>query len=788
VVKLAALDLKLARDLWRLRGHLLAVALVAACGTASWITMRGSYEALLAAQAAFYEQERFADLFASAKRAPASLVARVRDIPGVASAEDRVVFDVTLDVPGLREPATGRLVSIPEHDRATLNDVRVRSGRYIEPGARGEVLASAAFAEANGLKPGDTLAAVINGRWQRLRVVGIAVSPEYVHAMAGVFPDDRRFGILWIGREALEAALDMKGAFNDLSVRLAPGASARAVIDRIDQLLAPYGGLGAYDRDQQPSHQFLRDEIEQDRVTGTVVPAIFALVAAFLVHNVLVRLIALQRAQIGLLKAFGYGRAAIAWHYAKLALTAVLAGCAAGIPLGLWLGHGLADLYREFFNFPALEFVLSGTNLLGVALFAAATALAGALPAVRRALALPPAESMRPPAPPTFRPLLAERLGLQAWLPPAVRMVLRDLERRPLRAVLSILAVALGTALLVVGQYSSDAIDEIVRVVFRNMLREDVMVKLNEARELQVRNDLAALPGVLRVEPFRQIPVRLGHEHRERRVMIEALPPDGQLRRVLDRRLNPVAIPPDGLIVSAALADLLGARPGDVLTVEVLEGARQVRRVPMVATVDEMFGLWAYMDLAAAARLLGETASANGARLAVDPRALDSLYAQLKQMPAVAGVALREVSLEGFLDTIAKNMLITTVIMVAFACVIAAGVVYNGARIALSEHAVELASLRILGFTRGEVGAMLLAEQAIVTAVAIPLGCLIGYGLAAAVVAAFSGEVYRIPLVISPRTYLVSAAVVVAAAALSGALVLYHLRRIDLVAVLKTRE
>jgi putative ABC transport system permease protein len=788
VVRLAALDLKLARDLWRLRGHVLAVALVASCGTASWVTMRGAYEALVAARDAFYTTERFAEVFAAAKRAPAGLAERVRALPGVAAAEDRVVRDVTLDIPGLREPATGRLVSIPEADRATLNDVRVRVGRYIEPGAHDEVLASEAFARANGFVPGTELAAVINGRWQKLRIVGIAVSPEYVHAMMGAFPDDRRFGVLWMGREGLEAALDMDGAFNDLAVRLAPGASTGAVIRGIDRLLAPYGGLGAYDRDQQPSHQFLRDEIKQDRVTGTIVPAIFALVAAFLVHNVLVRLIALQRAQIGVLKAFGYGRAAIAWHFAKLALAAVLAGCAAGVPLGMWLGSGLAALYREFFHFPVLEFALSGTSVAGVLLAGALTALAGALPAVRRALALAPAESMRPPAPPTFRPLIVERLGVQHWLPPAVRMVLRDLERQPVRAALSVLAIALATGLLVVGQYSFDAIDEMVRVVFRNVLREDVMVDLNEPREIQVANDLAALPGVLRVEPFRQIPVRLRLGHRERRVTIEALGERGHLRRILDSDLDAVPLPPDGMLLSRKLAEVLGARPGDVLTVEVLEGARPVRGVRVAGTVDELIGLGVYMDLGAAARLLGETRTANGARLAVDPRAIDDLYARLKQMPTVAGVALREVSLQGFLDTIARNMLISTAVMVLFACVIAAGVVYNGARIALSEHAIELASLRILGFTRGEVGAMLLAEQAIVTAAAIPVGCLIGYGLAAAVVAAFSGEVYRIPLVISARTYLVAAGVVIASAVVSGALVLYRLRRFDLVAVLKTRE
>lgn len=788
-LRLKPLDLKLLRDLWRLRGHVVAVALVAACGTASLVTMFGAYRALVVAQARYYDAYRFADVFASAKRAPQPVLERVRAVPGVAVAYDRVVHQVTLDVPGLGEPATGRLISIPETPQDVLNGVHLRSGRYIEPGARDEVLVSESFAKANGLQPGDAIAAVINGRWQQLVVVGIAISPEFVAEMfGGAFPDYRHFGILWMGREALEASLDMQGAFNDLAIRLAPGASIDQVVDAVDVLLAPYGGLGAYSREHQLSHQFVRDELNQDRVTGTVVPVIFLAVAAFLIHNVLLRLIALQRAQIGVLRAFGYGRFAIAAHFAKLAIATVLAGCAAGIALGVWLGRGLAALYREFFHFPELVFSLTGDLLAGVVFAGLATALGGALFAVRRALALAPAEAMRPEAPPTFRPLLIERLGLQRLVPPALRMVLRDLERRPLRAALSALAIALATALLVVGQYSIDALDEIVRVFFRGAMREDLVVEFNEPRSMRVKRDLAALPGVLRVEPGRRIAARLRFEHRTRRVAIETLEAGSELRRIVDLDLRPIELPPDGLVLSAKLAEVLGARPGDTITVELLEGERYVRQVAVAGVVDELIGLGAYLDARAGARLLGEAQTADHARLAIDPLFRQELYARLKAMPAVASVSAREATLASFLDTIARNITISTTVLIAFACVIAAGIVYNGARIALSEHAIELASLRILGFTQGEVGAMLLAEQAILTAIAIPLGCALGYAIAGWLVAAVSGEVYRLPLIVSARTYLVSAGVVVGSALASGGLVLYRLRRFDLVAVLKARE
>lgn len=277
------------RDLFHLRGQVIAVALVVACGIATYVTMRSSYDSLVVSRDAYYEAYRFADVFAQLKRAPESLAAEMQNIPGVATIQTRVVLEVTLDVPDLDEPATARLVSIPERQTPILNDIFIREGRYVESGRRDEVLVSEAFAEANRLQVGQSLGAVINGHWEQLRIVGIGLSPEYVHEIraADIFPDRRRFGILWMSRDALGPAFDMEGAFNNVSVSLAPGASEADVIDRLDQLLERYGGLGAFGREEQESHRFLADEIEQDRITGIVVPSIFLGVAAFLIHMVL---------------------------------------------------------------------------------------------------------------------------------------------------------------------------------------------------------------------------------------------------------------------------------------------------------------------------------------------------------------------------------------------------------------------------------------------------------------------------------------------------------------------
>ena len=785
----AALDLKLLRDLWRMRGQAIAIALVAMCGIATLITMRASYEALVASQMSYYEQYRFADVFAHFKAAPLGMLEQVREIPGVNEADGRVVFDASLDVPGLDEPASGRLVSLPLQPNTGLNRVHLRSGRMPEVANRLEVLASEAFSEANRLRPGDTLSAIINGRKQRLHVTGIAISPEYINEMSGnTFPDNRRFGVLWMPREALAAALNMKDSFNDLSVILAPHASESLVIERLDRLFAPYGALGAYGRKDQLSHSFLDNELVSNKVSGTVIPAIFLGVAAFLIHNVLLRITALQRAQIALVKSFGYSSLAVAGHYLKFALLTVMIGGVLGIALGAWIGGGLADLYAKFYHFPYLHFSLSGFAVAVSLLVAALSAVFGAVLAVSRVLALAPAEAMRPEAPARFKPGPLERLGLQRFMPLSMRMIMRNLERNPVKALLSILGLALALSLMITGQYTFDALDEIIRLQFRTAQRDDVSVSFNEVRDISVAYNLASLPGVLRVEPFQSIPVEMRHGHRLKKTAILGRGPSRELRRVLDENERPVELPQEGIVLPQVLADVLAAGPGDILSIELLEGERQTIEVRVARIVDEPIGSLAYMDSAALSRAASRSETAAGAYLAVDPKYQVELYRTLKTIPAIRSVSLREAMLQSFLATVAENMRINTIVLVVFACVIAVGVVYNSARIALSEHALELASLRILGFTKAEVGRMLLGEQSLLTLAAIPLGCLLGYGLAALLSELLSQELFRIPLVVSTRTFLLSIAVVLLSAAASGFIVWRKVQKLDLIQVLKTRE
>lgn len=784
-----ALNRKLIRDLFAIKGQAVAIGLVVASGVALYVMSANTARSLRQSQQAYYDQSRFADVFASLKRAPKALAQQVAEIPGVARVQTRVVEAVTLDVPGMAEPATGRLVSVPEHGRPFLNDLHLRSGRDIEPNRPGEVLVSEGFALANDLQPGDPVGAIINGRRQEMTIVGIALSPEYIMVVSpgDLFPDDQHYGVFWMSERELASAFDLDGAFNDLSLTLMPGASEAEVIRRLDRLLAPYGGAGAYGRKEQVSNTYLSDEITGVETMAHISPVIFLGVAAFLLNIALARIITTQRQQIAVLKAFGYARWEVGLHFMKLALLIAAGGAVIGGAFGLWMGRGMTDLYASFYRFPTSYYPEFSVMLIGFLLSIAAASL-GVLNAVQRAVRLPAAEAMRPEPPAAFRATFLERTGLQRWFSSATRMVMRNLERKPWATALSIFGIALAAAILIVGNFGQDSANYMMEFQFEKSQRGDMTVSLVEASSWRALQDLRHMPGVLHAEPYRSLWVRIEAGHRSRRVGIMGLESEGDLYRLLNLEEEPVPLPPEGLLLSDKLAELLEVSVGDRVTIAVLEGSRPIRQVPVAGIVTQFAGVTAYMQLAALNRLAREGNSLSGAFLAVAPNQKDALFATLKSTPRVAGVSVKEAAIASFKKTMQSSMLQMRVFMILFSCIIAFGVVYNSARISLAERSRELATLRIVGFTRGEISLILLGEIAIITVLAIPLGLALGYGLALLMAQAMDTELYRIPVVISRSSYVFAAGVVGLATLISGLVVRRKLDHLDLVSVLKEAQ
>jgi putative ABC transport system permease protein len=787
---LSHLDRKLVRDLGHLRGQAIAVAVVMACGLAMMIMARSLIHSLETTRQEYYETYRFAAVFAHLKRAPNWVASRAAEIPGVATVQAGISVQVTLDIPGLDEPASGHVRSLPDYGTPELNRLFLRRGQWLPAGSRGSVLVGEAFAQANHLEPGAPIAMLLNGRRQQFRIAGIVLSPEFIFESrpGTALPDNRTYGVFWMPYTELAAAYDLDGAFNYLALSLAPGATARPVIAALDSLLRPYGGRGAYGRSDHPSHIRVSDEIRNLNTLAIGFPVVFLSVAAFMTNAVLSRLLALQREQIAILKAFGFTNHQIAVHYLKFAFVMVAGGTLLGGVGGLILGRHVVRLYHLFFRFPELAFRLDRSALVLAVLVSAAAATAGVISAVRRAARLPPAEAMRPEPPASYRPALLERTGIAHLLSHTFRIAVRNLERRPVQALFTVAGLALATGILIVPNCFRDAIRQVLEFQWDIVQRQDIGIGLVEPASDKVRHLLRQLPGVVAVEPVRQAFVRLQCGHQRRQLAILGLPADGQHNRVIDSAYHQIPLPAHGLVVSAKLAEVLGARVGDELVVEFLEGKRPVRTVPLVGLAEDFSGVAAYMELRGLNRLLGEGDVTTGASFRIDAAQRGAFLRALKGIPRVGWVAIKESLRANFRQTTAASINLIQSIYMAFAMVVAFGVVYNNSRISLAEQARELATLRVIGFSRREVGAVLVTELVILALLAVPIGLLLGTGFATVILRGMNTETVRLPLVLKASNYAFAVLIVTIASTLSALFVLRRLNQLNLVSVLKAPE
>jgi putative ABC transport system permease protein len=789
-VRPAPLDRKVLRDLWRTKWQVLAIALLIACGVAVAVMAFSAQRALAQAQARFYAETAFADVFATARRAPLSLVGRLAGIPGVTATDVRLLEAGLMDVPGLARPATAQVISLPAEGAAPLNRVRLARGRLPDPERLDEAVALKTFLDAAHVRLGDRLTAVVGGRALTFTIVGAVLSPEYVYVPApeSFMPDDAHRAILWAPRAALERAEGMSGAFNAVALKLAPGASRPAVLQDLDRLLAPYGGRAAYARAEQPSHAFLAAELKELSTSAEILPPVFLVIAAALVHLVMSRMVDAEREQIGLLKAFGYTRLEAATPYLKTAAAIGVIGAAGGGLAGGLLGAAIVGQYRAYFRFPELTMTFHGPAFAGAAAVAIGAACAGALAATLRAARLSPAVAMQPPRPPAFRAGFWDTLLARGRVDQATRMIVRSLQRFPSRAGLSAVGLAASLALLVGTQFMFDSLDQVVDQAYFRAQRWSEQVAFQDVRSAGVLADLRRMPGVVAGEPTRSVAAKLKAQGREELTRIVGLEPRAALQRPLDAAGAPLALAGRGLVLSEALARKLGVAPGGAVWVEVVDGRAPVARLPVTGLAQDYSGYAAYMPRATLNRLMGDGDVANGAQLMVAADLRPAFYRALERAPFVVGASSRDDTVRAWRQAMTEAFRVNITFYVGFAAAIAFGVAYNLVRISLAERARDLATLHVLGFAHGECAYILAGELAIIVLAATPLGLAGGHLLAHALGAAYSRDELRLPLIITARSYGLSLAAYLAAVAAAALLVVWRVWRLDLVAVLKTRE
>ncbi|PKG82887.1 ABC transporter permease [Colwellia sp. 75C3] len=787
---LSVLNKKLFRDLLNIKGQVAAITLVMAAGIAIFIIMFGVLDSLKLTRDTYYDRYQFADVFASLKRAPEAVKDRISEIPGVSVAQSRVVFGVTLQMESMLEPATGRIISLPDSSPSLLNKLYLREGRMLFPNEENAILADESFVKAHDLSLGDNLTVIMNGYKRTLHIVGIVLSPEYVYSIApgALMPDSKRFGVFWMSRRSLEAAVNMKGAFNDISIKTERNVPIEAILSQVDSILKPYGGLISFAREDQLSNFFVSNELKQLEGMGSLAPVIFLSVAAFLINVVMSRQIATQREQIGMLKAVGYSNKEVSLHYLKMVLVITVLGSIIGLSLGAWMGSGMTQMYTQFFHFPILKYSFSLEVMILAVFSCTLAAVIGTLFAINKAAKLPPAEAMHPESPAIFKVGLLERIGADQYLSFTSRIIMRQIERRPVRTVMSSVGIAFALSILVFSFFMEDSMEYLMDVQYGITQREDVSIGFVEPKAAKALEEIKTIPGVLMVEPLRNVPVYFKNKHFKKRGSIMGLVSNPLLRRVIDENLAAVTMPNEGIVLNKTLAGILQLKVGDTVEVEILEDKRQTLTISVAAITQEFIGLGAFMNIHQLNKVLDSTPKITGASLLVDQNHSALLYKKLKAIPAIVGLNITSVLRQIFEDIMAENLLKMVATNVIFASFISFGIIYNTARITISERGRELASLRVLGLTRAEVAYILFGELGLITLLSLPIGLFLGYSMSVGMTESMDSELFRIPVYIKNSTYGYAVLIVLLSAIVSFYLVWRQVDSIDLVSAQKGVE
>lgn len=784
------LDLKLLRDLKTMKGQVIAVGMVMACGLAVMIMARSLMLSLEVALEDYYRNHHFSEAFVDLKRAPNSLRGRLAEISGVGLVETRVSSPLILDIPGMKMPADGMVYSLAEDRPQLLNQLYLRRGRMPDPAGRKEVVVSEAFATAHGFMPGDSLEVTIYGSRERLRIVGIGLSPEFVYELrpGGALPDSERFGVFWMNERELSAALNMSGAFNNVVLDLAPGANLKQVLEELDTLLKPYGGQVAYGRREHASARQIDDRIEVLKGISIVFPAVFLSIAIFMTSAAMTRLVRLQREQIAQLKALGYGTWAIGSHYMKFVLVMVLIGSLLGIAVGLWLGHHETMVYRRFFQFPRLDFYPDWSMIAFGCVLSAFACMIGVSGAVWQAVRLPPAEAMRPEPPAKFRKSFLERLKIQHLVSTTMLMALRNLERKPWQSLFTMLGLSLAAAIPIIPGAVRDGIAYVMEFEWGLVQRQDATIHLIEHGAYPVETEIQGFPGVMASEAFRKVPGQIHHGHLHRRVVVTGVSEEAQLSRLMDRTGAALSLSGEGVWLSNKLAEILEVEVGDPVRMEILEGRRPVVEARVAGMVTDYAGLGVYMEIEFLRRLMREGKTISGVHVSVDPLYWDDFVVRVKQSPRIRSLAVTTASRQSYQETTGDMLDIMQVIYLTFAVIVAFGVVYNSARIALSERSRDLATLRVIGFLPHQVAGVLISELVILTLLALPIGFYGGGVLAGVIVNALDTESVRIPLVLEPSIYALSLLVILISSSISFAVVSRRIHLLDMLGVLSAKD
>ncbi len=750
----------LRRKLWRdIRGNYgayIAVISVSIIGLMLYVSMALILDSLRSSVDSYYSEHNFAEGFTRIVRGPQGLVEDIRGIDGIDRVSGRIVSDVLVNKAAGEENTTLRLVTF-SGGRNELNRFKLEDGKIPSADAR-EILVSPAFLSANQYEIGDEIPLIISGTEIRFKITGTAISPEYVYEIPSgqtLTPDPKVFGVAFLPYSTAAQVLGMDGQINDIVFTLDGNTSFSGIKRPVENMLGSYGLTQLYPRKDQISHSMLTQEIVGLEATVNTSPVIFLLVAASILYIMLRRMVEQQRGLIGILKAFGFTDREIITHYLGYAVfTGGVGGLGGGL-LGTWLSFYFAKLYQQFYNIPGLSGRVSAEYILTATLLAVAFSVFAGYQGCKGVLRLSPAEAMRPPAPKVGKKTLVERITF-LWniLTTLGKMAVRNVFRSKQRSFLAVFGIATSFSLMVASGASFDAVYYLINFQYEKVEKYDIKIGLkNYADRTEAVTGARYLEGVIKAEPMLEVPVTISNRWREKDTVITGLPQEAALYHLLTDKGKQVRLPERGMVISTQMAKILDIKQGDTVTVKPFLGDREERQVVVRQVIPQYVGLGAYMDIESLSSLLRAPPVASSVLMRVEEKNMSEVREELRTGKNVSAIHDKN-KLKAQFEELMETSQASQYILLFFSFIMGFAIVYNVNIISLSEREREMASLMVLGMTEGEVSRILLFEQGFLGVVAIIAGVPLSYGMLYAIVNASGSEIYNMPLIIDPRSFL----------------------------------
>jgi len=790
------LNVKLLRDIWQSRWQFIAVIVVVMLGISFYQSSWMSYRNIGASYELYYDMLHFADFEISLQQAPDTIDRRLRQLPGITSVQSRLVSEVELEMPVAEaREVIARIISLPDHGRAAANDVTVLQGRYLGPPHKREVLVEQSFAEHHSLRVGDYVHPVVEGEVTDFRIVGLALSAEYIYAIQSkqyLMPTPSTFGVFWMRQGQGERLLGMSGMVNNICARAEPQQRDR-VMNSAHAMLRKYGAEEPVPREKQPSNYLLQMDLEGYRVMAVFFPLLFLFSASLTIYTLLVRIVNSQRGQIGFLRASGMPVEALTWHYLYYALLCGTAGGVLGVIAGIYMSLALTRYYLNFLAIPVIHNPMHWpTVAVGVAAGVLSCGIAGYFSSRRVAL-LHPAVALREEVAAGGRRSAIERLlpalGRLAlyW-----RIPLRNIFRSRRRTLYTATGIAMGVSLILVSLAVRDATFDSIDTYLQEIQRYDLQASFIPPQTASIGFHVAQWPGVKKTEATLALPVELHRGDRIVNTVLVGLEPDAHLQALVSPAGRRVPVHGSALLMSVGNRKKLGVETGDVIRLAFALNDEETNiEVPVRAgeIIRQPVGSYVYLPAATVRRIFERdlglpNKSVTTLMVVGEPDHLNAIKDKLYEVPNVAAVEDCRETRSQLIEMMELNLGFIA-IMIMLGSGLALAIIYNTVSINIVERTRELASMRAMGMTRRMVGVLITVENLLVGFLGLVGGIPLGYLLNQALVASWENELMQIQAVIFPASYLTTIIAIILTILLSQIPGIRQLNRVDLAAATK---